>query len=324
MQMTTTTAGLPNGGVSAANHYKFQYDDSLASQGGPEPARTINVIAASEGDFNLMSGWFGNVALDVNFPITVNIIPPGLTGACTLPGACWGLSSRNLTVTISDSNTNTIDANIVRYLIVSEMVEQFERAQNVGWFGQGTEGSEGEGLSRFLGAQFLAVNGVGTPPGNPPSGYLNSTTWLTSARADFVNNIKGKDDGPDEVTGCTLLFIYYLFSQLGFSNNAIVAAGADSLGSVYKNLTADPTDPFPTFKQVVDIAFPGTSTITSGNLDNPFPLPTPRSLSLVRYLAVHPLQGGESIKDRIRSKNIGNLRAVLNSDRPASLLVPSG
>jgi hypothetical protein len=264
-------------------------------------------------------------------------------------------------VTISDRNINTVNANIVRYLIVQEMVEQFERAQTnralgqlfsaleqltlspialsaviglllesgivlkLGWFGQGTEGSEGEGLSRFLGAQFLAVNGLGTPPGNPPAGYANSNQWLqTTARADFVSNPKGTDDGPDAVTGCALLFIYYLFSQLGFSVNAIVAAGANPLSGAYRCLTADTTDPFLTFKQILDAAFPGTSTITSGNLDNPFPLPTSRSLSLVQYLAAHPLQSGESIKDRIRSKNIGNLRAVLNSDRPASLATASG
>ena len=198
----------------------FSTDNSLAvtltNPSGPEPARTNAVIDASEGDFNVMSGWFGNIALDVNFPVAVNVILPGLPGACMTPGACWSLSSSgSLTVTISDPNINTINANIVRYLIVAEMVEQFERAQKKGWFGQGNEGSEGEGLSRFLGALFLAVNGVGTPPGNPPASYANSNNWLaTSARADFVNKIKGTDFGPDAVTGCALLFIYYLFSQL--------------------------------------------------------------------------------------------------------------
>lgn len=73
-------------------------------------------------------------------------------------------------------------------------------------------------------------------------------------------------------TGCSLLFLYYLFSQLGFSINAIVAAGANTLGGVYRNLTGDTADPFPFFKQLLDTSFPGTSIITSGNLDNPFPL----------------------------------------------------
>jgi hypothetical protein len=275
--MALTTTGLTNGGVTT--HYKFQYDDSLAAPlnpGGPEPARTNAIIAANpvipvcENDFNLMTGWFGNINLDVNFPISLNVIPPGQPGACANPGACWGLSSGNLTVTISDPNLNTIGADIVRYLIVSEIVEQFMRAQGLGWYGSGTEGSEGEGLSRFIAAQFLAVNGFG----NPPAGYANSNSWLSSSRADNVNNINPTDDGPDAITGCSLLFIYYLFTQLGFSINSIVAAGAPTLAGVYKKLTGDPSDPFPFFKQLLDWAYPGASTISGPNLDNPFPIST--------------------------------------------------
>jgi hypothetical protein len=257
--MALTTTGLTNNGATA--HYNFQYDDSLAAPinpGGPEPARTNAVIAACEGDFNLMSGWFGNIALDVNTPIPVNVTQNS-------GGAGWNLSNGNLTVTINPGNGA---ASFVRYLLVAEMVEQYMRAQGLGWFGSGTEGSGGEGLSRFLAAQFLALNGFG----NPPVAFTNSNTWLSSARADFVNNINLTDDGPDQITGCSLLFIYYLFAQLGFTINQIVAAGANTLGGVYRNLTGDNSDPFQFFKQLCDTAFPGTSTITTGNLDNPFPL----------------------------------------------------
>ena len=172
---------------------------------------------------------------------------------------------RDLTVTINPGNGTAI---FVRYLIVAEMVEQFMRAHGRGWFGSRTEGSQGEGLSRFLAAQFLASNGFG----NPPAGFANSNDWLRSSRADYVNNIKPTDDGPDEITGCSLLFIYYLFSQLGFTTNAIVTAGASPLAGVYRNLTRDNSDPFPFFKQLLD----RTSTITTGNLDDPFPLVDPR------------------------------------------------
>ncbi|MDB6158492.1 MAG: hypothetical protein JWO04_2198 [Gammaproteobacteria bacterium] len=257
--MTQTTSGLTNGGVT--NHYAFHYDDSLSAPinpGGPEPARTNAVIAACEADFNQMTGWFGNIGLDVNFTITVNVTQNG-------GGASWNLSGGNLTVTINPASGN---ANFVRYLLVAEITEQFMRAQGRGWYGSGTEGSEGEGLSRFLATQFLLTNGFG----NPPPGFLNSNSWLSSSRADFVNNINLTDDGPDAITGCSLLFLWYLFAQLGFSVNAIVAAGASTLGGVYRNLTGDTADPFPFFKQLLDTAFPGTSTITTGNRDNPFPL----------------------------------------------------
>src|SRR5215469_13265551 len=254
--MAPTSAGLTNGGQTT--HYQFTFDDSLGGPGGIEPARTNQVLANCEADFNLMSGWFNNIALDVNFRITVNVTQN--TG-----GASWSLSGGNLTVTI---NSGTGNQGFVRYLLVAEMTEQFMRAQGLGWYGQNTEGSQGEGLSRFLAAQFLSANSLGAVP----SGFLNSNSWLNSSRQDFVNNINKTDDGPDAITGCSLLFIYYLFSQLGFTINQIVAAGAGTLAGVYRNLTGDTADPFPFFKQLCDTAFPGTSTITTGNLDDPFPL----------------------------------------------------
>jgi hypothetical protein len=61
--------------------------------------------------------------------------------------------------------------------------------------------------------------------------------------------------------------IYYLSSQLGFSINSIVGAGANTLGKVYRNLTGDAADPFPFFKQLADMTFPGTLTITCGNIE---------------------------------------------------------
>jgi hypothetical protein len=260
--MSQITTGLTNGGQTT--HYAFTYEDNLqktaANPSGPEPARTNAVIAAAEGDFTQMTNWFGGTTLDVNFRIPVNVMNAG-------GGAGWGLSGGNLTVTIKPNTAGT--ATDIRYLLVAEMTEQFMRAQGLGWYGDHTEGSEGEGLSRFLSRQLLDTNGLGAPP----SGFDNSNSWLSSTRADWVNNVKGTDDGPDEVTGCTLLFIWYLFSQLGFTIEEIVAAGASNLGQVYRNLTGDTADPFPFFKRLMDTAFPGTSTITSGsNIDNPFPL----------------------------------------------------
>ena len=46
-----------------------------------------------------------------------------------------------------------------RYLLVSEITEQFMREQGRGWYGTNTEGSEGEGLSRFLAARLLGTTG---------------------------------------------------------------------------------------------------------------------------------------------------------------------
>ncbi len=99
--------------------------------------------------------------------------------------------------------------------------------------------------------------------------------WLNSAREDFVNAAPD-DNKPDAVNGCTTLFVYFLFSQLGYSVTDIIGAGAATLGGVYRNLTGDDTDPFPYFKKTLDDAFPSTtsSRVSGPNPDDPFPLAT--------------------------------------------------
>jgi hypothetical protein len=257
--MALTSTGLANGGTTI--HYRFGYDDSLSAPmnpAGPEPARANDVIAVCEGDYGLMSRWFGNIGLDVNAPMTVNITPNG-------GGASWGSRGRDLTVTINPGNG---DASHIRYLLVSEIVEVFMRAQGRNWYGDGNEGSEGEGLSRFLGAQFLAQNKLGKPPAN----FTVSNIWLRSDRPDFVNNTDPGDHDPDVKSGCSTLFLYYLNAQLGHSVERIVSAGAKNLGGVYHVLTGTQIDPFPRFKRLLDHYFPGRAEIHAGNLDNPFPL----------------------------------------------------
>src|SRR5262249_41523274 len=148
--------------------------------------RTNAVIASCEADFVLMSKWFNNIGLDVSAPFTVNVTQNN-------GGAKWSASGSTLTVTINPGNAG---ADMIRYLLVSEMTEQFMRSQNAGWFGSGTEGSAGEGLSRFLASQLLASLGASVPP----AGFQNSNQWMISSRADAVNTINPTDDGPDATT----------------------------------------------------------------------------------------------------------------------------
>jgi hypothetical protein len=260
--MAFITTGLTNGGVTT--NFSFQYDSSLqktsANPSGVEPARTNAVIAAAEGDLTLMKGWFGN---------SINVT--GLTVQVTTQtgGASWSGSTSSATVTLK-SGTNP-DANFLRFLIVAEVTEIFMLGQNAGWFQGGDEGSKGEGLSRFLSVQFLQINGLIN--NGIQSGFDVADDWLNSSRQDFINN-NPDDNAPDPTTGCTTLFIYYLFSQLSFTIPQIVAAAGSTMASVYTNLTGDSSDPFPFFKQLLDTAFPSTtsSAVPGPNQDNPFPL----------------------------------------------------
>ena len=264
--MTLTTAGLTNGGTTS--HYRFSYDDSLTASPsnptGPEPARTNAVIAACEGDFALMSGWFGGLSVS---NVSVHVLPQG-------GGADWNGSTASSTVEIkAEGQSFSSSPDFIRYLLVAEITEIMMLGQGIGWFQGHDEGSKGEGLSRFLGAQFLDANNLLDP--GIRADFAVADGWLNSVRGDFVNNAPD-DNAPDAVNGCTTLFIYWLHSQLGYGINAIVAAGAATLAGVYRNLSGDPTDPFPYFKKTLDDAFPQAtnSHVLGANPDNPFPIAT--------------------------------------------------
>jgi hypothetical protein len=262
--MAFITTGLTDNGSGAGktNHYSFSYDDALNSTtnpGKPEPARTNQMMTVCEADFNWMSNLFAGLDLPYSLPVSVQVANAG-------GGASWGPP-----ITLKPDSQ---DFNFCRFLLVAEVVEMLMLKQNKGWFAPdgSNEQSSGEGLSRFLSAEFLFANGL-SPNAAPYSGYLVSNSWMNSSRDDFVNNIDEYDHNPDAKSGCATLFLYYLFTQLGFSINQIVAAAAPTLSGVYRNLTGDAGDPFPFFKRMLDAAYPGTSTITTGsNLDNPYPV----------------------------------------------------
>jgi hypothetical protein len=294
--MALITTGLTNGGVTA--HYKFSYDasfaNSAANPNGPEPARTNAVIAACENDYNLMSSWFGggvNVT-GMSVQVTAN---NGI-------GASWNGSAGSSTIQLNDAQGQSyrLDPVYLRYLIIVEAVEIFMMAQNIGWFdsAHGNEGSKGEGMSRFLGSQFLAQNGsLGL---GIDASFAVAKLWLNSPRNDFVNNAPD-DTGYDATNGCTTLFIYYLFHQLGFSIKQIVAAGASTLAGVYKHLTGDPTDPFPFFKLLLDTAFPShtSSAVPGPNFDDPWPL------AMLTFVVAKGAFRADEVTDAVTAPNNG-------------------
>ena len=219
--------------------------------------------AACEGDYNLMSGWFGG-------GLTVKGMSVQVTTQSN--GAGWSGSSTSSTIQLKAQGASySNNPAYLRYLLIAEVTEIFMMTQNKGWFQGSNEGSKGEGLSRFLSGQFLALNGflgVGMD-----ADYAVADLWLNSPRQDFVNNAPD-DNGYNATNGCTTLFIYYLFSQLGYSIKQIVAAASSTLAGVYKNLTGDTRDPFPLFAQILAAWFPSqTSSAVSGpNFDDPWPL----------------------------------------------------
>ncbi len=251
--------GLTGGGITT--HYALTYNTVLSASDGLNRANTV--LASVENDYNWMSNLFGNVGLPFTLPISLELAGGGYAGAG------WGPPIR-----LQPGNGSSSD--LVRYLIVSEVTEMMMDQKANGWgysYGDGNEGSKGEGLSRFMGFQFLAQKGLDTSiVSKGGSTFFVANDWLSSTRTDFVN-YNPDDNKPDATTGCTTLFVYYLYSQLTFTVGDIFNAGAQFLSGVYTNLTGDPGDPFPFFLRLLNNAFPGTNTIGTGpNFDDPWPI----------------------------------------------------
>jgi hypothetical protein len=249
-----------------------QWSQALLSETTPSGANALDA------DYDLMQSWFPNVVLSRFFPIYIHL---GSVG-----GATWGPDLASDGVLIKATSKPWVS----RFLIVAEMTEVFMRDQGLGWFGGSTdpgqgvsggdEGDNGEGLSRFLARQLLVLNGQTVRSMLPElNGGAGNTYLSLSDRGNFVSSadspiidISGSLPAGD--LGCTTLFVNYLHSQLGFSIQQIVAAGAPGLRGVYRNLTGDDGDPFPTFSMLLEHAFPGNSQVDTTKMDedNPFPI----------------------------------------------------
>jgi hypothetical protein len=308
MAFITTNLTDSGAGPGVTTHYNFFYDQSLAKSStnpdGPEPARTNAVIAACENDYNLMSSWFGGGINVTGMTVKVTTQSSNTCGPNGTPspgpGACWNGSQTSSTVQLIGQGPESYINNpaYLRYLLIAEVTEIFMMAQNTGWFQGSNEGSKGEGLSRFLSSQFLVQNGfLGL---GIDADFAVADLWLNTSRQDFVNN-DPDDNGYDATNGCTTLFIYYLFHQLGFSINQIVGAGASKLAGVYRNLTGDTGDPFPFFYQLLDRAFPSrtNSAVPGPNFDDPWPLAT------LSFVADKSSFGKDEVTDVVTPPNNG-------------------
>lgn len=254
--MTYVTSG-------STTHYRISYDNSLSAADGSQ--RGVALLGVCEQDYAIMSDWFGGISLPYSLPIEVHIDPGGYASAG------WGPP-----ISLKPGNGSGLD--VVRYLLVAEVVEMLMLSQNLGWFASdGTnEGSAGEGLSRVLSAELLHQVGLGANM----SGFDTARFWLNSNRDDFVNAVDEHDHAPDAKSGCATLFINYLSYQLGYNIKRVIAAAAPTLAGVYRNLTGDPADPFPAFRDQLARAFPRTdaagnpiiSVVPGPNPDNPYPL----------------------------------------------------
>lgn len=146
-------------------------------------------------------------------------------------------------------------------LVVAEAVEVFEAAQGAGWdCGQ----TNGEGLSRVLAGERYPALGQDFVP--------TIQVWWQGGQQDYVNDNSATDQN-DAGNGCGTLFLFYLHSQLNYSWQQIVAAGAATLGATYQQLTGqDSQAGFSGFVALVGTLDDGSGQLNLPASGNPFPI----------------------------------------------------
>jgi len=126
--------------------------------------------------------------------------------------------------------------------------------------------SDGEALSRVAQALFYKEAYCKVLGG----GVIN--TWLKSNRAmDWISNPE-HTDLDDDSYGCSILFIYYLYSQLGKGMDSIIRNAGSTLEATYHSLTGN-SGGFQVLTQLLSKYFPIAQFYPPLPYDNPFPLP---------------------------------------------------
>jgi len=235
----------------SAAHCSVYYEPSLAKNGSTI-ARAV--MARFDNDFARLTEIFGGAP-----PNSFNIVIKKLDPTGQGNGGAYHHGCNDETV-YCDAKTNpALDPDFTGALAVSQATDVFGAYQNKGWSDCGN--SKGTGLKRALAAALY--------PGKLDT-YQTASSWLDDPnRPDYVSRNDPTDQ--DAVsTGCAVLFLNYMHTQLKIPWEKIVQAGGATLGETYSNLGLG-NDGFSRFRQLMDKHYPRGKP-SRLNSDNPFPL----------------------------------------------------
>jgi hypothetical protein len=217
------------------------------------------VLAACESDFTSVQGYFGGIDLppgqegdDQTTPRTAQpmhvLMDPNAGGAYH-----YGCDATDIYIEPSPPDA-------AEGLVVAELVEIFEAAIANGWDCGYTNG---EALSRVLAVSLSSALA--------PIIAQTAQGWWADGAQDYVND-NSADDQNEDANGCGSLFLYYLYSQLGFTWTQIATTGGTSLGACYQALTGqDPVQGFQDFVNLLSTLDQGGQLLLPASGD-PFPI----------------------------------------------------
>jgi len=231
-------------------HFVVYYETALGSAGAQVASEVLGKV---EADYARLSGLFGGVTV----PQPFNVVIAAIGGMRDGTGGAYHKACDDQTVYVNIKLEPRIDSDRSSFFVVTQVVDVLAAAR--GRHGDcGT--SYGSALKRVLAAEFYPKEGTE---------FATAPHWLDSARADYVSVNEQTDLNP-QATGCSVLFLNYLHSQLNLSWERIVQAGGLTLAETYANLGLG-SDAFAKFTAFVDSHFPRGK--PSGiKTDNPFQL----------------------------------------------------
>jgi hypothetical protein len=260
-------------GPGLTTNFRVRYETGLFTDaaGNINPAIQSNIIsnanaliAVLENEFNVTTGWF---ATDKSKFGTSNRQDVNLNRADGSGANNSGYGTA-INLDAQSGNGNPIDGgNRVKMLFMNEWVEILMSLSGGQW---NAGDSSGEGLSQYCGIERF-------PAGHYSYYGFFVNNWLQSPdRTDWITNHENTDKNKVSF-GCSLLFFYYLKSQLRFSTADIIQKGGTNLEDTYKKLTGN-SGAFAAFSNLVNAFIPiGSPALQT---DDPFPLYGPGQRSL--------------------------------------------
>ena len=225
-------------------HFKVSYLTSLGQKGANLAAA---ILQNCERDYNTLQQAFGGITPQ-RMPFVVQVTADN-TGASH--SSCMGTD-----ISVGGNTDGGVD--FTRSLLVAEADEVFMANFGHGW---DCGASNGEGLSRVLANDIYQ--------GVEPPDFISSDVWLSlDPRPNYVDNTDPTDTNYESI-GCSVLFLNWMRFQLNYTWPQIIAAGGDTLGATYANLTGNDTG-WDDFTAQINTQFPPGQQYNTGT-DNPFP-----------------------------------------------------
>jgi hypothetical protein len=253
------------------SNFQVNYDPSLGNAG---LAIAQGVLQTAEGDLAKLVTLFGSPPKQG--PFVINLAQVGPDGQPI--GGAFHSADGGLEIWVNPLNpeSNQLDADYARMLVVAEVVEDFEFWQGQGW---NLVHTNGEGLSRLLASALY-------PSVIPASRAAVADAYLQAGMPDCIND-NSRPDTDNVGNGGAVLFLNWLTTQLGYDYDQVVQAPADTLAGTYTILQGR-DDAYQRF--VSDLGHLPQGSLTT---DNPFPV-FPAAMNIQTRVSVARMTGAWS------------------------------